>query len=74
MPNHPNLVFRSATVLDGTGAEPIIADVAVTDDRFHISVKPPLATRKLTARVACYRLDLSMRTAMMMARLFGTQI
>ena len=41
MPNQPNLVFRSATVLDGTGAEPIIADVAVTNDRIsHIGQAP----------------------------------
>ena len=41
MPNPPNLVFRSATVLDGTGAEPIVTDVAVTDDRIsHIGQAP----------------------------------
>ena len=41
MPNPPNLVFRSATVLDGTGAEPIVTDVAITDDRIsHIGHAP----------------------------------
>ena len=41
MPNQPNLVFRSATVLDGTGAEPIVTDVAVTNDRIsHIGQAP----------------------------------
>ena len=41
MPNQPNLVFRSATVLDGTGAEPFVADLAVTDDRIsHIGQAP----------------------------------
>ena len=74
MPNQPNLVFRSATVLDGTGAEPIVADVAVTNDRISHIGQAPLATRKLPARVTCYRPDSSMHTDMMMARLSGTQI
>ncbi|HEU4731278.1 MAG TPA: amidohydrolase family protein, partial [Kofleriaceae bacterium] len=31
MPHHPDLVIRHGTVLDGTGGEPLCADVAVKD-------------------------------------------
>ena len=30
---HPDLVFRSAAVFDGTGADPQIMDIGITEDR-----------------------------------------
>lgn len=33
MPNRFDLIVRNGTVIDGTGAEPRVADVAVQDDR-----------------------------------------
>ena len=74
MPNQPNLVFRSATVLDGTGAEPIVTDVAVTDDRISHIGQAPAGDEEINCEGYVLSPDSSMRTDMMMARLSGTQI
>jgi len=38
---HPDLVFRSAAVFDGTGADPQVMDIGVTEDRIsHLGAVP----------------------------------